>query len=93
MRRMRRTVPLEAAPLGAAMVTFFLERLVPEPSSEDAAVRAVQEGGCRSRRACGAARRWLAWIGVRQRLKQAQTVHRCRAPVDMRAPVSRRGRR
>ena len=79
MRRMRRTMPLEAAPLGAMMVTFFLERLVPEPSSPDAA-------GSRSRRACGAARRWLAWIGMTWRLKRARTVQCCRARVDMRAP-------
>ena len=38
-------MPLEAALLGAAMVTFFLERMMPEPSSPDAAVRAVHEGG------------------------------------------------
>ena len=90
-RRMRRTMPIEAAPFGAAVVAFFLTRFAPEPSVPDAAVLAVREGGARSRRARGAVRRWPAGIGMTRRPKRAQRVQHCRAWLDMRAPVSRRG--
>ena len=79
-------MPIEAAPFGAAVVAFFLTRFAPEPSVPDAAVLAVREGGARSRRVCGAVRRWLAWIRMRQRLKRAQTVQPCHARVPSAPP-------